>query len=324
MKKKVITATFILFASLLSGTTVFAEPEDEGATTEFDIGYTGPVDIITGDPVTGSGDTEDQLVQIAAGVTYDRKDDRYIYTAGDATIRCSIADGMIVTDGVVLSKDGEVNIAVFKDGESMSDIPAEIEDPGNYVVVTKVDNSETQLLSFQIVNSITGKLNRYLLPGGFSVRRLSYNGEDISHQEGAVDFTKEGKYVVNYFCSANSKEYKLDVEIDHTSPAVTFLGLDEDNEARGPVTFVGMEKTDKVTITYDGEEQVTLDEDNQVSETGSYHAVITDEAGNFIEKDFRILLYLNFNAALFVLAIILAIVGVTVALIIARKRLRVR
>jgi len=327
MKRKVLPAVFILLAALIPGMTVFAEPEDGTVSTEENqnIGYTGPIDIITGEPVNSSGEAPDQqLVSIAAGVTYDRKQDRYIYAVEDANILCSVADGMVVTGSVTLSKDGEMNLAVFKDGENMSDIPSEIEDPGNYVVVVKAENTETQLLSFQIVNSITGKLTKYLLPNGFQVRSVYYNGENISHPEGAVDFANEGKYEVRYYCTANSQEYKLEVEIDHTPPAVSFLGLDEDNEARGPVTIVGIEKTDTVSITYEEEERVTLDEDNQVSETGSYHAVVTDQAGNFVEKDFRILLYLNFNAAMFIIAIILVIIGLAVALIVARKRLRVR
>ena len=119
-------------------------------------------------------------------------------------------------------------------------------------------------------------------------------------------------------------EYKLDVTIDHTPPEITFEGLDEENNAKGPVTISGMSKDDTISILFNDEEAVSLDSDNQVSETGYYHVVITDPAGNSVEKDFRILLYLNVSATLFIIAFALVIVGVIVALYIARKRLRVR
>ena len=119
-------------------------------------------------------------------------------------------------------------------------------------------------------------------------------------------------------------DYTLKVRIDHTPPKISFLGLDENDEARGPVTIDGVSEGDTISIIYGEEEEVTLDDENQVSETGYYHVVITDAAGNSIEKDFRILLYLNFNATLFIVFFVLVIAGVIIALKVSRKRLRVR
>ena len=335
MKKKVITTILILLGAMLPVSASYAAPEDEvvedttesgsETTLDPDMGYTGPIDLISGRPVNEVTDpSEGALVQIAEGVNYDRYTRRYIYSVGNSRILSSVADGMIVTDGVILSKDGEMNLAVYRDGEALSEIPSEITEDGNYVVTTWTDNNRSQLFSFQIVRPTTGKLTQYNLPAGFEVRNVLLEGRAVSHGVGTVSFSEEGSYVVDYVCNANSVEYTLKVKIDHTPPTIDFLGLDEEDEARGPVTIFGLTEGDVISITFDDEEQVTMDDDNQVSETGYYHVVVTDAAGNFIEKDFRILLYLNFNAAMFIIAFVLVILGVYIALKVSRKRLRVR
>ena len=356
MKNRIKTSAVLLLFSLLPATAVLAAPEDENpdanvvsteenlteenltednSTEEATQGstisptdsifYTGPIDLITGQPLTEeSGESSGQLVQMGNGASYDRYSRRYIYPVGNSRILCSVADGMIVTDGVVLSKDGEMNLSVYKDGESMSEIPSEITAVGDYVVVTGSGNTQNQLLTFQIVNSVTGRLQQYILPTGFVVQNVRRDGESLPHEAGSVKFDQEGDYVVDYICNANSAEYTLKVRIDHTPPQISFAGLDEDNEARGPVTIQGMEEGDTISIIFDGEESVNLDDEGQVSETGRYHVVVTDVAGNSIEKDFEILLYLNFNATMFIVALLLVVIGVCTALLISRKKLRVR
>ena len=337
IKNKIKLSAVLLFVSLLPATAALADPEDpstdpteettQGSTISpsDSIFYTGPIDLITGQPITdSSGDSSGQLVQMGNGVSYDRYSRRYIFPVGNSRILSSVADGMIVTDSVVLSKDGEMNISVFKDGEAMSEIPSEITAVGDYVVVTGNGNSQNQLLTFQIVNSVTGKLQQYILPTGFVVQSVRRDGESLSHEAGSVRFEEEGDYVVDYSCSINSAEYTLKVRIDHTPPQITFGGLDEDNEARGPVTIQGLSEGDTISIIYDDEESVDLDDENQVSETGRYHVVVTDAAGNSTEKDFEILLYLNFNATMFIVAFLLVVIGICIALLISRKKLRVR
>ena len=345
MRRKFLTTIFILFGALLPVSPALAAPEDDasaevtdesedtenswaqyGGSDGYDIGYTGPIDIVSGQPVEENGDDNDggELVRISEGVNFDRFSQRYIFSVGNARVLCSVADGMTVTDKVVLSKDGEMNMAVYHDGETMSEIPSEITEPGEYVVTTWTDNSKTQLLSFQIVNSVTGQLSLYKLPTGFVVDKVVRDGQSLSHGNTTVEFKEEGEYIVDYSCSATSVAYTLKVRIDHTPPAITFVGLDENDEARGPVTVEGLEEGDKISIIFGEEDEVALDDENQLSETGYYHVVVTDPAGNTVERDFRILLYLNFNATLFIVAFVLVIAGVIIALKVSRKRLRVR
>ena len=332
MKKASVAFIFILLGTLIPGMTVHAVGEDgqQEASTAVSsdpvdhIGYSGPVDMVTGAPATDGAESTDEYINISENVRFNRISKEYVFSVGTSSIRSSVSDGMVVTDSVTLAKEGEMNLSVYKDGAAMTDVPSPIKEPGNYVVVTYDNNSEKQLLSFQIVNEITGKLTYLVLPNGFSITSLSVDDQLQSHSTGTVDMTKEGHYVVNYTSSQTGESYKLDVKIDHTPPQVTFEGLDAENNARGPVTVTGMEEGDTISIVMDDTENVTLDDDNQVSETGSYHVVVTDRAGNSIEQDFRILLYLNLNATLFIVAISLAVLGVVIALIITRKKIRVR
>ena len=338
MKKAFITFSFILLGALLPAMTVCAEPENdtesEGSTQQGitvvsddpveNIDYTGPVDLITGEPIEEGVTYNSEFVTISDNVRYRKYGGEYVYQVGNTMLRSSVADGMIVTEPVSMSKEGKTNLTLYKDGEALDDIPEMVKDKGEYVMVTTESGGEKQLFSFKIVGEVTGKITYYILPAGFSVRNLTYNSKPVNHNQGSVDMTKEGHYIVDYTCAATGKDYSLDVFIDHTPPQVTFLGLDEDDTCRGPVTVQGMEETDTISIMFDETEEVTLDEENKLYDTGYYHVMITDQAGNSTEKDFEILLYININAALFILAIFAGILGVIIALAVSRKKLRVR
>ena len=330
MRKLIIVIIFIVLGSLVPEMTVLAVGEygqQEGTTAGNpvdNIDYTGPVDIVSGNPVKNDG-TVNNYINISENVQFNTEDKEYVYyLSGNTSISSNVADGMVVADPVTLTRSGEMNASIYKDGKLLSEFPSKVTEPGNYVVVTFDNSTEKQLFSFQIVNEITGKINYYVLPSGFAARNVTYDGKPIAHGYGTVDLVNEGHYIINYVCTLTNAEYKLDVIIDHTPPEVTFEGVDEENNAKGPVTVTGLSKDDKIAILFNDEEEVSLDADNQLSETGYYHVVVTDQAGNSVEKDFRILLYLNVSATLFIIAFVLVIVGVIVALYIARKRLRVR
>ena len=330
MKKKLIAFSFILLGVVLPGATVFAEPEDnttENASesgTVPNIDYTGPIDIVSGNPIYEDSNNGQEYVTLSENVVYNTSTKEYEYTVGTTKLRSNVVDGMAVTEGVTIEKDGEFDVTVYKNGEALSEIPSTIYDPGSYSVVTKDNNNERQLFSFQILNDVTGKMTYYVLPRNFTVRTVTIDEKPVAYSAGTVDMTKEGHYVIEYRCSLTGAEYKLEVTVDHTPPNVVFEGLDENNEARGPVKITGLEKGDKISIRFDDEKDVDLDDDEQVTEIGAYHVVVTDSAGNTVEKDFYIRLYLNFNAVVFLIAFLLVILGVIIALYVTRKKLRVR
>lgn len=326
LKRIILSAVFAGMGLLTPLSTVYAVGEDDTQTESEDedyIDYTGPIDPYTGKPLKEDGEASGEVKRVGVDVTYNNMSRNYNYATNKGSVSCSVADGMVTTESVTLIRSGEIEITLYKDGNKLTEIPAKCREYGSYVVTYWSNNTETQLLSFQIVKQVTGALSRYIMPDGFRVTEVKIDGKKVAHGTDSVDMTQEGDYVIEYLCDANSVSYTLKLSVDHTPPDVSFLGLDDDDTARGPVTVSGLQKGDTVSVIYN-DEKGKLDDDNQVSETGYYTVIVTDEAGNTTEKSFRILLYLNINATLFIVAILLVILGVAIALQVSRKKLRVR
>ena len=320
---------------------VFAEGEDdeeerelpdddtsEEFTTADETGfpdYTGDVDIVTGNPVNKDKQrlVDGSKIAMPDGSFYDTKTGLYLYDIYGGTIGCSVCDGMIVGTSVNFATSGEFTAAVYCNGQKLKGIPGTVSTPGTYIVISWDNSSQEQVLSFQIVEKITGRITKYILPKGFALRSATLEGQSIKSGYGTVDFSKEGYYEVAYRCINADLDYYLNVTIDHTPPNVIFNGLDENNTARGPVTLMGLAEGDKVFVTFNGEEG-WLNSKNQVTSSGKYHITVTDNAGNTVSRDFTILMYLNVKGVVFFSLIIVLIIGVIVALYISRKRLRVR
>lgn len=296
----------------------------ESSTAEADMNYDGPIDIFTRSPISEDSEQDQaQRVTMSDGSIYDRPTGMYIYSVDNGSVSISVADGMMVTGDVTLAKGEDVNVLLYKDGELVDGFPQVINAPGSYAITSGEDGSAGQIMGFRILNKITGAVNQYNLPKGFSVRSVVINGEDAVSDYGVVDMTQEGSYAVNYVCSDNGISYYLNVTIDHTPPQVTFEGLDENNRAKGPVTVTGLEEGDTVSVI-SGDEVKKLNMNSQVVDSGDYRVVVTDQAGNYVEKEFKILVYLNLQAWMLLGFILILIVGLAIALTITRKRLRVR
>ncbi|MCR5105405.1 MAG: hypothetical protein K6B68_13305 [Eubacterium sp.] len=290
------------------------------------VDYTGDVDTVTGEPIEVSETEEKQTKNVAIkdGSTYDWNNSLFIYKVTGGAIGVSVCDGMIVTSPVSFAVSGDINIAIFRNGSKYTNVPSSVSDPGTYVVLTWDNESEEQVMSFQIVASKTGVISQYLVPNGFTVMSVSLNGTRVNSGFGTVDMSKEGYYEVSYRCNATSVDYYLYVTIDHTPPDVRFDGLDSKNRAQGPVSIKGLVDGDEVYILHNDEDEIKLDYKNQITQSGNYHVVVSDDAGNYITKDFVIMVYLNVKGVFFFSLIVVIIIVVIIALYISRKRLRVR
>lgn len=322
MKKSIITLGIILAGVCSAGSISYASVSK---------GYTGPIDPITGEPLGGddsNGEYEEDTTQqteipTSDGSLYNVETGMYSYLFQNGRVECSVANGMIVTDEVSMNVDGRTGVSLYKDGNLISDIPDTVSTPGNYMFIAGDVNSKSQLLGFRIINSKTGTLDQYIMPDGFYVDTVMIDGIERYGGFNSVDMTEEGFYEINYINSDTQVEYTLKVTVDHTPPQVTFKGLGKDNKAKGPVTVKGLTEDDVVSVTYNGEKS-SLDMYNRVKDSGKYKIIVTDSAGNRVEKSFTILLYLNLSSSIFLAILLAIIVGVCIALLVTRKRLRVR
>ncbi len=317
MKKKI--GIWILTVLLLAG--IFLPAVISSAANT--IGYTGPLDPETGEPISEDDGKSSGNISLDNRSWYNMDEMRFVYQIGSDQISVNVADGMVLTDTVYIGYSDNPMIRVYKDGEEMSDLPNELSDPGSYVITSK-DNSEyVENLSFQIVGRTTGALTNYIIPDGFYLTEVLRDGVDVTMGYGSVDLKEEGYYEITYMCSKTNMYYDLDIVVDHTPPQVEFVGVNKKNKAKGPVTIKGLEEGDTVYVTRNNKE-THLNYQNKLKVTGRYYVKITDRAGNTVTRSFEILVYLNMKAWMFIGIIILIIAGVVVALVISRKRLRVR
>jgi hypothetical protein len=290
------------------------------------VNYSGDVDTVTGEPITSrnSGGVEKNANTLKDGSTYDKNSNKFLYTVPGGVFACSVCDGMIVTGSVSFAvSDKDLKVAVYWNGNKLNGIPGSVSDEGNYVVLAWDNVSESQVLTFQIVDKVTGRISQYIIPNGFTIRSVRMNGVDTRVGFGSVDMSEEAYYEIEYRCNATGIDYYLNVTTDHTPPNVSFVGLDENNKAQGPVTLKGLAKDDRVYVTFN-DEKGSLDSNNQVTQSGKYHIVVMDAAGNSVTRDFIILLYLNVKGVVFLAILVVCLIGVIIALYISRKRLRVR
>lgn len=292
---------------------------------ESDVEYDGPYDILTGRPLQEAADTV-QEASINDTVSYDLSANmfRYPTSDGESSVYASVAPNMVTTQAVSIVIGEKVDAVLYRDGERLDESFSEpFKLPGKYDLVVEQVDTAFPLLSFTIVQPKTGALSVYQMPSGFYVTEVVRNDETQQiRQAGMVDLTTEGTYEITYRCSATNIDYHLDIEVDHTPPAITLEGA-TDGVARGPVTITGLEGTDTVALLFNGE-SVRLPDNATLISPGDYQIAVTDDAGNTVQEDLTIRMYLNSQGLIFSVLAIALVVALVVYVYILRKRLRVQ
>ena len=292
---------------------------------KLDMEYQGPVDIYTGEPLTGEDSSSAENVTLPDGSVYSRSAHSFTYASPDGTgsISSTVPDGTITTESVSIVPEDDMEVNVYNEGESIDEDMSAISKEGSYSVVTGSSGNEQVIMTFEIVPEKTGKLTAYTLPEGFTLQSIIINGESQPINSARyVDFTNEGVYEVDYQCEASGVSYELILEIDHTYPEITITGT-TDGIARGPVTVEGIEEGDTVTVLKDGE-GTSLPQDNTLRSVGKYTVTVSDDAGNASSVEFEIRLYLNWQGGAFFAAAAGVVAAAIIYMYVSRKRLRVR
>ena len=296
------------------------------STTQIDINYEGPLDPFTGEPLTRE-DAASATTVITNGSSYDFNRNMFVYAlpGGSGELYSTVADGMVTTQQVTLSYDEESAVRVYRDG-------VEIEKPfaapltlfGSYSVAVDGNDTQTQLLGFTIVGKKTGELSAYHMPSGFMLTNVAFNKEYLTVTDTSeVELKEEGEYAIAYRCASTGIVYNLDLQIDHTPPAFTLEGV-ENGLARGPVTVVGVENSDMVSMTFNGESDDYKQTGGKLTMPGEYTLTVTDDAGNSVTEEFTILMYLNAQGLWFGILFLAVLVAAIAYVIVTRKRLRIQ
>lgn len=268
-----------------------------------------------------STDLSENHITLGNSVYYDELTGRYIYDTDIGTVEATVMDGMIVTDTVIIVSDNSSSLILYKDGERLpqqNDI--QFSDSGYYVIQYNDNNgiSDT-ILEFTIVPELTGMVDSYVLPDGFSVTEATYNGRDLSLSS-TIDMSREGKYHIVYQCDRTKVAYTLDVELDHTAPVLALEAV-TNGVAKGPVDISDLEEGATIAITMDGK---NYNYREKLTESGNYEITVTDAAGNESSYQFTIRIYLDSSAYVSILIVLLILAGVAVYMVVERKKLRTR
>ncbi len=277
-----------------------------------------------GELLDGNTGTSSTKIQLESTCYYDKPNKRYVYSTDispDAKVESSVYSGMMVRDFVELIIDPAANVEVFRDGQPVdsSEFPY-LTIPGAYVVRNRATDRE--VLSFTIVNEITGAVNSYKLPSLFYYSSANYEGEAVPTDFNSVSFDKDGWYTLTYRSSIVDAEYSLSVVIDHTYPELEIIGVEND-VANGPVSFGPTEEGSSLTLTLNGE-PLDFYKDDILKQAGKYVVKYTDRAGNTSSYYFTMNIFLDGGAWIFVGMAAAIIIAVVVYMIHCKKHTRVR
>lgn len=275
---------------------------------------------------TAAHAASEDYVYISSGEYYDTQARTFVYVISQLQNRevySNVPNGAVTTETVSVIVDDALTVELYRDGVLVSDADlTSITEPGGYTVSIIGSNTSYQPVSFQIVSSVTGLLDEYTMPKGFSVNGVTLNGEKQNYSARSVELKDEGDYVIDYSCTLTGEEYRLMVTIDHTPPTLTLSNVNENGIAKGPVDISDVEEGAVIYVLHDGKEVSAVG--NKLNETGDYHIILTDAAGNTSEYVFRIGVYFNAAAIISFLLLAAAITAMCLYLSRERKKMRVR
>lgn len=270
----------------------------------------------------GSDEGLIDFVRLSSNCAYDKELNMYVYTGlgtSGALFSSSVCNGMFTNSAVTLASDPTTQLKVFLNGELLEySGEGEFGDPGTYIVR---DRDNSLVLNFTVLPELTNAVNFYDIPEIFFIDSVLLDGEPVSPQGNRVYMDKDGEYSINYFCYETGVKYFLDVVVDHTAPVLEYSGIGKDGYAHGAVVLGDIERNSSVSVTLDGEK---IPFTQTLTAAGDYEIHYADAAGNTNTYNITIRPYLDINAWMAVLIVVLLVIGIAAFMIYTRTHMRVR
>lgn len=304
------TCVMMTFGSLWAGLPVMAAPEGDET-----VGENGENGIISSSVI-------DEVCNVTDDCQYDRVNQRFHYCVDgfDGTvIVASIADGMVVQESVLLEVNDNFSYTLFKGKEEVELDGYEVEEPGEYrLQLIDGNGKKTVPLSFTIVGEASN-MKTFQLPDTCSFTDVYLDGEEIGSGRRNIEL-KEGRYEIDYKCNAADMRKHIAMNVDYTAPELMLEGV-KDGVAKGPVSVKEASEEAYVTVYQGGKEirNATL-----LKQSGVYHVVVTDFAGNMSEYNFKISYYFNIYSVLFIVCVLLCVFALLLYIHRAKTKIRVR
>ena len=287
-------------------------------------------DLIEIDPFTGeakSGDmTSVQNITVDYDCIYNRTNDVYRYTIASLNgieIQSNVARGMVTQSPVSLSFPEGVTPTLYKEGIVIEGVDfSNITALGSYSVALQSGSSTvSNVIYFTIVGDYCGYLYSMELPSGFQYVSVYKDGQAISPGS-LLDLSEEGEYIINTVCTATQKSYSVKTIIDHTAPTLALEAVNEKGIARGPVDISDQEEGTYISVYLN--DKLQSNPGTELTGTGHYIIVLTDQANNTTNYQFQIQMYFDMNSWILIGILVLLIGALVGYIFYTRKHLRVR
>lgn len=300
-------SVILLFAVLIYTLSlpVLAAPEDyvvseEGQLT--DVGYSGPLDPLTGLPMDG-GLTSANGSYIPLDGTrsgYDKDQHCFVNYVGSLSFTSNIPNGAMISKNQTVSFDLPTGLTgiLYRNGDAVTDADlTNINQTGNYLLEVG-SHAASDTFAFQIVGDMNNSLRELQLPPSFTFDYVNLNNETLTTTfTNYTELLEDGVYEVRWSCREIGISYNLNFTLDTVAPT---LALPEvtNGEAHSKVTFADLEQGAYVVAEEKktGEVKTLNLATAELEDPGTYHLTVYDQAGNSTSYNFTIHFYLNLSA----------------------------
>lgn len=245
-----------------------------------------------------------------------------VKTRNGAEFNSNIPCGMVTTEKVTLKFSTNTVTKVYKD-EKEIDSAQTYSEAGKYEVYIFDGSSEPlPLYTFEIVPTLTNKLDSYEVPSGCLIVFAALDGKQIASAVESVKTEKDGKY--SFIVTKGAYTSTVEITKDATPPEISVYGVNEKNiatEERVEIEIVTGDMK-SYNVTKNGESYVARS--LSFTEDGKYVVEIFDEAGNKAEAQFEIPYKMNAMGVIIVILLVGLVGGVIGYAVYSRRHFKIK
>ena len=295
------------------------------------VDYSGPLDPLTGLPVTNSSAEDPSYVVLKEGsFGYDQDRRCFVNVVGSRSFNSNIPNGAILSVGrhkASFTIPTGLAAKLYCNGELQSEADlTNITQPGSYILEVSVSNTyDSSSFSFRILDEKTNAITEFALPSGFAFESVLKEKEALTPDyQNYTQLLEDGSYEISWSNTEVGQSYTTTFVLDTLAPVLALPEV-ENGEAHSEVTLTDLEAGAYVVLKEKstGETKTITSATTEIKNAGTYHLTVYDAAGNFTEYDFTIHVYFNLSAIAAICLMLAGVAGLAIYSRYIRKHPRV-
>lgn len=233
----------------------------------------------------------------------------------EATPSLTLLSGQYIT-GEISFKFNETMSAVNlkKDGAELGYSGGTIRETGKYVLTVTDLVGNVAIWQWEILPA-AARSYLFAVPDGYGVTATLNGAATDVVRAGSVALEKDGQYSLTFTCGEQS--FVIELRVDTVAPTVQI------DRAKDKVIISAPNKENVTLTLYRGGKQVDCVLGREITKTGDYVLVVTDELGNTTQYTFSLHYINTFGIIVIVFGCVL-LLAVIIIVIVARKKQGVR